>query len=305
MPLSSPIGVFGIHSITPYKLSDGTPYGTMRVLGQLTITNAIDLVSLMGGSSKDAWAVELGKRDVQVTATIREIPDFLWQILAGKAITVGSPDALAGVTTLTNLLGTSVKQAATGIASAGVLTGSETDVKYNAYVVKAVSATTVDVYGLTDVDFSQGPTLQDWVDDTMKLTATPLTITMGAAVNIPGVGLKLTGGSGTIALVVGDTAYFVARPENTINNLVAVGTKDERFVPFGLMCQAQRKSDGTIFNFNFYKVMAGGIPFNMKEQAFSEWELKITPVRSVPVISLGGNTAEGLYEFHRVVEIAA
>lgn len=304
MALSAPIGIFGIHSITPYNLSTGLPYGLLRVLGSITIGNEVDLVELMGGSSRDAWAVEVGKRDVKISVTAREYADFLWEIMAGKAVTTTAGEALGGVVPLVNVLGTSVFKATTGIATVLVLTGSEADIKYGGYIVKCVTATTVDVYALTDVDFAQGALL-DYANDALKITATPLTVAMGAAVNIPSFGLKLTGGSGTIGMTVGDTAYFAARPENTGYATVAVGTKDERFVPFGMLVQAQRKSDGTMFAFNFYKVQGAGMPANMKEQSWSEYEMSFMPIRSVPAFSLTGATSEGLYEYQRIAEIAA
>lgn len=300
--LSAPVGVFGIHSITPYNLLTGEFYGMARVLGQVNISNDIENVELKGGSSRDPWANELGMRTSEISVTMREYPQWIWELLAGKAVTSTAAEASGSVSTLTNVKGTSTKSATTGIASVGLKALQGADVKYGVYIVKVVTATTVDVYVGSDVDFAQGALL-DYTNDLLKITATPLTVTMGAAVDIPSFGLSLTGGSGTIGMTVGDTASFIARPINTGRSAVAVGTKDERFIGFGAIIYAQRKSDGAMFQFNFYKLIAGGLPANMAEMAWSEYEVKLKPVRAVPIISLTASTNEGLYEYENLVGV--
>lgn len=304
MSLAAPVGIFGIHSVTPYRLDTGMPFGMLRVLGQVNIANEVETIDLKGGSSRDPWASELGMRTSEVSVTFREYPSFLFELLAGIAATDSSAETGGGVTTLTNVYGSTAKSATIGIASVGVKVGSEIDVKYGVYVVKVVSATTVDVYCMSDVDFAQGASL-DFTNDALKITASALTIAMGAAVTIPSFGLELTGGSGTIGMTTGHTAVFVARPINTGRSTAAVGTKEERFAPFGAIIVAQRQSDGKMFKFNFYKLLAAGLPANMAEMAWSEFEVKLKPVRAVPIISLTGATAEGLYEYQTVKETAS
>lgn len=303
MSLSSPFGIFGIHSFTPYSLLDGMPFGPQaRVLGQLNVGNSIEEIPLNGGSSRDPWASELGARTSEISLSLREYPSWIWELFSGKAITATTAEAAGGVTTLLNVKGTSAKSATIGVASVSVKTASEADVKYGIYIVKVVSPTTVDVYAMTDVDFGQGAFL-DFANDAQKITATPLTITMGTAVAIPSFGLELTGGNGTIGMTVGDTAWFQARPINSGFSTVSVGTKDERFTSFGALVAAQRQSNGEMVLFNFYKLKGTGNPANMQEKAWSEYELTLRPVRGASIISLGTVGQEGLYDFQRLTAV--
>jgi len=294
--LSTPIGVFGVKSMTPYNLDTGLPFGMARVIGTINIASTVELIDLNGGSSLDPWASERGLRDSAVSLTLREYPHFLWELLAGSVSVATAAEALGAVKALSNVKGTTALSATIGIATATVKAASEADLKYAHYMVKVVTATTVDVFAMSDIDFAQG-TFHDFEDDALKITATPLTITMGAAVTIPDFGVELTGGSGTIAMVVDDTAHFQVRPGNNGSNLVQIGTKDERFINFGAIMHAERKSDNRMFMFNFYKLAAAGQPFNMAEKAWSEYETTLKPQKAIPVITAAATALEGLYEY--------
>ena len=60
MALSAPRAFFGIHSITPYSRSDGTFYGTLKVLENSSLSLSGETIDLVGGSSKFPWGSEDG-----------------------------------------------------------------------------------------------------------------------------------------------------------------------------------------------------------------------------------------------------
>ncbi len=287
MALSQPRNIFGVHSITPYNINTYEPYGEARVVGSFTMTGTQELIDLFGGSSFDAWAVEHGTRSSEASLLIKEYPNWLPQIIYGVTPTTGV-DASGNVTALTNIYGTSAQDASTGIASIGVKSGSETDLKFGTqYVVKVVTPTTVDVYATSDVDFTNG-TYKEFEDDLLKITATPLTIPSASTVEIPGFGLELTG-SAAPAMTADDTASFDVRPINSEYLEYTVGL-DERPFNFGLIVAAQRRSTGELIEINCFSVLAGGAPFNLTEKAWNESEIPLKLVR----------TPRGLYKYRSV-----
>lgn len=279
MSLSAPKSIFGIHSLTAYNPDTLETYGIAKVLGQASIASTGELTPLNGGSSPYPWRVERGLISTEISITLREYPTWLYEVFLGKAATVNAAESGGAIgAALVNSKGTSLKDSATGVASIGVKSGSEADVKTGLYVVKAVTATTVDVYAMSDVDFAQG-TDKVFEDDTLKITASALTITSGTAVTIPDFGLELTGGSGTIAMTAGDTAFFEARAVNAGSHEVVVGSSNETYKDVGLMLAAQKSGSKNIYYIDVYRALGAGAPINMTEQAFSEAELNVQAFR--------------------------
>jgi len=278
MPLSAPNSIFGIHSITAYNPDTLETYGIAKVVGQVSINLAGETTPLNGGSSPYAWRVERGLISTEISITLREKPVWEFEALMGKAATENAAEPSAGVATpLTNAGGTSVV-ASTGIATVGIKAGSETDVKTGLYVVVAASATTVNVYAMSDVDFAQG-TDKVFEDDSLKINASPLTIATGAAVTIPDFGVELTGGAGTIAMTTGDTAFFEVRAINTGSHDVVIGSTTESYVDFGLFMAAQKSGSKNITYIDAYRCTGAGSPINLVEQAFSESEISVMAFR--------------------------
>ena len=274
MGLSENRIVYGIHSICPYRRSDGLPYGILKVLGGGTLALSAEYEDLFGGSNKFAWASEAKTLTSEFTATVKSMPDFLFELFLGASVTTTAASATGTVGSLTNVKGSSVQDATTGIASVSAKAGSEADLKDGTYVVKAVSSTTVDVYCYTDISFNNG-TSTEYVDDALKITETPLTITTGVAVEIPDYGLELTGGSGTIGMTTDDTANFeVAAAHNGISDIV-FGASATTFPSHGQLCLAQKRSNGDIFEIEIYNAVGAGFPITLEETVFSIPELTI------------------------------
>jgi len=201
----------------------------------------------------------------------KELASFLFKLLLGKDPTEVLADP-GNAGPLANVLNASVLDAVTGIASVGVKAGSEDDLKFGKYIVKAVSPTTVDVFGQSSIDFLRGEDKQ-FVDDTLKITATPLTITMSAAVEVPGFGVELTGGSGTIGMTAGDTAEFEVNPPSLEQTDVLIGEFGACVPEFGAVVTAQKQGDGSMWLFDCFRVKALGFPFGLEEKAFNEAEI--------------------------------
>lgn len=292
MPLSNPRILFGAHSFAPFNISTGEPYGIAKVIGTMELAFTGELVELFGGSSKYAWSVQEGTAASDINLTLKEYPDFLFQLMLGKTVTSNSAEASGSVTTIANKSGTSVFSATTGIASVSLLAGASADVKFGNFVVKAVSATTVDVFVGSDVDFLRGSDAT-YQNDLLKVTASPLTIATGADVTIPNFGLKLTGGSGTIALVSGDTAYFSSRPVNTKSTDVTVGGAGEVSPEFGAIVVGEKIGSGEMVEFELFRCKATGLPFPFAEKAFLEPGLTIKAFQDV--------SRNGVFKFRHVV----
>jgi len=273
--LSAPRILYGIHSLTPYSRTDRLPFGIFKVIGSSSLALNAPIEQLWGGAQRFAWAAEAKFFTVDLTAKVKAYPGFLFAEFLGANVTDNVAENSGSVTTLTNYKGTSAKSATTGIASVSVLSGSEADVKFGKYVVKVVSATTVDVYLMSDVDALRGTDLP-YQSDLLKITATALTITASSDTNIPGTGLKLTGGSGTIGMTTGDTAYFSSRPINSTSSDIDVGASTTTLPAFGAVILAQKRNTNEMFEIEAFNCIASGFPIPMDEMKFSETQLKMT-----------------------------
>lgn len=275
MALTAPRVLYGIHSFSPYSRTDGLFYGIAKVLKSGSIALSAELNELMGGSQKYAWHVEEGGISAELALKFSQYDDFLYTLFLGATPTANAAETGGSVTTLTNKKGTSVKQATTGIASVLTLSGSESDIKFGKFVVKAVSATTVDVYFSSDEDIGRG-TNGSYQNDLLKITASPLTITASTPVTVTGFGVKLTGGSGTIGMTTGDTATFSSRPINTASMDVTIGgVADTLFPEFGAILMAQKLGNQEMFEIDAFRCKGAGMPHMFEENAFSEAEVKV------------------------------
>lgn len=278
MARSNPRAIFGVHSFTPYSRSTGLPYGDVRILEGSTLSMSAELIELMGGSSKYPWAIEDGPISLEISLKASQYEDFMFELFLGKAPTAVSTEASGNVSTLTNKYGTSVMNASTGIASVSALAGSEADLKFGKYVIKAASATTVDVYILSDVDISRGTngTIQN---DALKVSASAFTITMGANTTITSHGVKMVGGSGTIGMTTGDTATFEVRPIGTGGMTVDIGAIGDTFFPeFGSLILAQKNGAQEMVEVDVFRCKGAGMPIGFDMNAFSKYEIKIKPM---------------------------
>lgn len=232
-----------------------------------------ELIKLNGGSLKYPWAVEDGLISAELSLKLKEFPDFLFELFLGKPPTAAGVDSAGTVSTLTDKYGTSV-EGTIGIASVAVIpsTGAA-NLKFGKYVVKAASATTVNVYCSSDIDFATGT--DESYDDDSLLVAGPLTITQSANTDVASLGLRFAGGSGTIAMVTGDTATFEVKPPSTKSMDVVIGGASDVFPEFGALIYAKKRGNNEMFEIDAFRCKGVGLPLGLEENAFSEAEVKV------------------------------
>lgn len=265
---------YGIHSICPFKISDGMPYGILKVLGGGTMTLSSEFEELFGGSNKFAVAVEAKTISAEWTANVKTMPDFMFELFLGATVTTTAASATGTVGDLANVNGAAM--GITGIASVQAKSGSEGDLKDGIYIVKVVTATSVDVYALTDIEFKKlGAASLEYVNEGLKITATPLTVVASTAVEIPGLGVTLTGGTGTIAMVVGETLRFGVRSKHAGISTIDIGSSSTIFPEHRQLCLGQKRANGDTFEMELYKVVGSGMPIPFEENTFAIPELSM------------------------------
>lgn len=276
MALSAPRALFGIHSATPFSRTTGLPYGILKLIGGSTLSLVGETIDLFGGSSKFAWHSENGKQSSEMNWKVKSYEDFLIELFLGTAPTANAAETGGAIATaLTNFYGATVLQASTGIASVSVLAASEANLKNGRYVLKALSATTVGVYAMSDYDFDRGTDIT-FIDDNLKCISAAQTITSGGNTDIASLGLRIAGGSGTIGMTTGHTAYFDVRAINTKSSVVTVGNTSASYPEFGALCVAQKRGNGELCELEVFRVkQAGGLTFDFTEEKFSETDLKM------------------------------
>lgn len=275
MALSNPRIFFGVSSFTAYNRDSGLPYGTSLVLANSSFSLSGELVSLTGGSNRYNWAVEESNITAELSITFRQYEDWMMELFLGKAPTAGTPSATGTVGAIANKKGTSVVNASTGIASVAAISGSEADLKFTKYVVKAASATTVDIYAYSNTDFGRG-TDKVFENDELKITTSPITVPdSGATVDFTGYGIEITGGSGTVAFTAGDTAVFEVLPADEKSVSAVFGGSTDSFPEFGAVIMGQKRGNGggEMVEIDVYRCKAVGLPMNFAEKAFSEAEI--------------------------------
>jgi hypothetical protein len=272
--VTQPRNLFGIHSILFYRRSDRTPYGPpLKVLASGGVDLPADFEDLTGGSEKFVLASEPKTITPEMKVTTKDYADYLYQLFMGATVTKNAAEASGNVSALANYKGTSV-QGAVGIASIAALTGSEANLKFGRYVIKAISPTTVNILVSSDIDFRRGTDVS-YENDDLEVLAADVTITAATPVNVASLGLELTGGAGPIAMVVGDTAQFEVRPINAGSSVIDIGDVGTEFPEFGAIIYAQKRGSGEMFEIECYRCIGAGLPMNFEEKVFAQAELTI------------------------------
>ena len=274
MALTQPRTIFGIHSVTPYNRSTGEYYGILKVLQSSSLSLSGELINLNGGSNNYPWQVENGLITSEVSLSLNEYPDFLFNLALGKNPTSISAETTGNVSTLTNKYGTSVVSATTGVATVTATSSDESDLKFGKYLIKAASSTTIDVYASTDIDFARG-TDTAYINDLLKINSSPLTITASTGTALADYGLTFTGGSGTIGMTTGDTATFEVRPINTGATTLTVGSTTDTFPEFGMLIMAEKQGTGKIFEIDAWRCKLLGMPIGFTAKEFSNAEITV------------------------------
>lgn len=273
MSLSQPRIVFGIHSFTAINKSTAKPYGIAKVLANSSLTITSEKIDLYGGSLMAAWATENTNTTYEIALQFKQIEDWMFEVFLGAGVTA-SPQSTGSIKPLQNVQGNLV-QATTGVASVQVISGSEADLKYGRYAIVAKSATTVDIYGSTDIDFGRG-TKKDFLDDSLKIAENITVSDTGGETTIAGFGFKIVGGSGTVALTTADSAVFEVISGNSGSSEIIVGAQEAQLPEFEALIVAQRRATKEMFSVLCHKVQGAGLPLGFTEKDYAQPEVSAT-----------------------------
>jgi hypothetical protein len=270
MSLSNPVAVYGVHSVSPYRRTNGLFYGTLKVLDSSTISLNGEQNELRGGSNRHAWASEDGPITSEMNLKVGQMEDFMDELFLGKAPTVNTAEASGNVSTLTNKDGSSLV-AATGLLGT-ITVSTAANLKFGKYVIVATGSTGFDIYMSSDIDHTRG-TDTEFSTDTLKV-ASVAGVSTGAGSAVSALGITFTGGASATAFVTGDTATFEVRPINTGSSTVRIGGASDTFPEFGCIIMAQARSDGELFEIDAFRCKASGMPLGFEAFAWSKPELK-------------------------------
>lgn len=284
--------IFGIKHAIIYDRITFIPKGIFEVIGGANFTREIEKLLLEGGHNNSPYAVEAGTPSNEISMTLREYPNFAFEEFDNAIISGNETEGATGfVDSIANKKGTSVFDATTGIASIAAKTGSEDKIPFGRLIFVAVTTTTIDVYLDGDKVDGQIPILSD-----LPKIASGITIPgTGGTVDIANYGITITGGSGSIALVVDDTAYAKTRPENTKVDIIKV-KEDSAVEYFGLVLTLPKNSEKEQIIIRFPKIAVSGMSFNATSREFSEYEQVMTP--------LYDSDEDLLYEMQRIKTVA-
>ena len=261
---------FGLKAAIFYNLLTFVPVGIFKVLSSFEFAREIEKLPLTGGHHNGAHAVEAGEPVNTLTGTLKEFPNFAFTELDNASLTsIAGEDTSGFVDTIANKVGSSVFDATTGIASVAAIPGSENKLPLGTIIFKATSvADEVDVYLLGDTATGAIPIIGE-----LPLLAAGVVIPdTGGTIDIPDIGITITGGSGTIAFTEDDTAFFKTRPSNSITTEIVMGN-DSCLKNLGCILVYPKNSEGQQTIVDFHKVSVGGTPFSAATRDYAEFEM--------------------------------
>lgn len=278
--------LYGLKYAIPFNMTSMKPLGIFEVIGGVEISREIEQLLLEGGHKDGPFAVEAGQPSNGLTATLKEYPNFAYELFENAEIETVTSETLGFVGAPANSVGTSIFKADTGIAGISIITGEGAKIPAGQLVFEYVSATSVKIYLNGDVASGRVPILSE-----LPVIAEEVTVPgTDGTVDLAAYGLTITGGSGAIAFTDGDVGYVDVRPANTERTTIKVG-QNASVNYFGLLLVYPRNSEGEQVIVRFPKVAAIGMSFNGNSREFSEFEQAMTPLKS--------ETEDILYEIIR------
>lgn len=285
MAVGNPLVSFGVCQAVFSDLTDPSIKGSAKILGDINPDVVQELIDLRGGCAAYPWGSAPGEASGEISIMIKQydknILRFINSFIVGSQVEDADGEPDGSVTGLANVVGTSVFDATTGIASVAVDTATKTTLAYGDYIAKAVDATTFDLYVDTDISG-----LAPYVDDTLKINATPITLP-GTSATVIYQGIEFTGGSGSIALVADDQVKFSVRPVSNYLLQDFLGKEGASPQEFSLMIAAE-KIGNKIRTVRFPKCIAGG-GGNLK-MIYKDWSTIETTIKILqdPVLGYAG-----------------
>lgn len=272
MARSAPRAIFGVNGCTPYSRTTGLPLGELRIVKSSSLSLSGELVDLVGGASKYPWASEEGAITAEMTLSVGELPNFMFQLFLGNAPTENTAQASGSISALTDKNGGSIVDPTNGIASVFLLASSQANLKFGKYVVKALTASTFNLYLLSGIDAGRGTDVSILTDDMCVASALSFTASV-ASVPALGVSFALIG---TPAFTLGDTATFEVQPVNSASSNVRIGgLSNQSFPEFGALVYSQKRGNQEMLELDIFRCKAAGMPLPFEMGQFAGFEVKV------------------------------
>lgn len=274
MPLSQPLTGFGLHGATIIDRTTNEFAGMLKIISESNPDLGQETISLQGGSSPYPWDSAPGYATGELAITLKQY-DLQALKYFGGVNTVSANytedsdgEASGYASALENVVGTSVFNATTGLASVAITTLASA--RFGEYLIKATADDDFDVYLDNDLDGDI------FINDLLKITNSPLAIgDTSATVAIPNTGLTITGGSGTVNMTPGDIARFNIRPANDYFAEYKGGGSGTSLPEFGLKIYLEKQGD-KYRELYLPRVRSSGIKPSHSEKEFSTLESTLT-----------------------------
>lgn len=271
--LSDPRVLYGIDCIAVRSRADGLPIGILKVVSQAQLPLSAEPQKLYAGSNPYPWASEAGQVDTELSFKVKALPNFLFEIFLGASVTAASTDTAGTISTATNKKGTSVISNV-GLAAISIKSAVKANLKFGKYVIRAATATTLEIFMLSDIDANRGVPVK-YLNDSLKLDLPTITIVQATDTDIDALGIALEGGAGVIGMTVGDTAEFEVLPPSSESSIIIVGQQNAVMPEFAATLYSQKRATGEMFEVDVPRAQGSGMPLNMNEKAWSEADLNM------------------------------
>jgi len=245
------------------------------VLGDFTSEFTPEFAKLEGGSQLFPFATAVKSLSNSVKATVREYSADGTNLALGGTLTEYAADSAGDVLYEANVLNESVIDASTGIATVTIKAASKADAKEGWYLIKCTGAAAVDVYAMSAGAFSRG-TNESFEDIDGKITAAPLTITTGSAIEVTDFGIDLTGGSGSIGMTTGDTARFYVQAPHSGAWSTKFGQSAFDYPDVGAVITSSY-DDGRLNTLHLFNCKVAGAAINFSEKEYAGYDISIEP----------------------------
>jgi hypothetical protein len=259
--------IFGARAIALRDRLSGDISAFEVLDGSVNADFSAEFADLFGGAAKTPRAREITAITGSVEATLKQVNGDWMRATIGAQVSTTAASASGSIVDLENIVGTSVIDGTTGIATVDILVGD--DLKPGTYYITAESATEISVARDISGDGVQ------FLDDSYQVTGTDITIVVAAGSaftdidDVATFGIEFTGGSGAIALTMGDRAKFTVIPphagieESIIPNQINIPE-------FELIVYSEQKSDGGYSMLTLPRVQASGLPLVFNVGEFSD-----------------------------------
>jgi hypothetical protein len=264
-------GLFGFDSVIFCDITTKVPVAMLRILNSMEFgRNRGSMVPLKGGSFPGAVALESGDPENPLALEVREYPNVAFAAFENANITDNAAEVSGNFGALTNSKGVSVFDATTGIASVAENVVNKNNIPFGRLVYVGVGADTVDIYAPAKL-VGTG----NFSDKLAKVASAVIIPGTGGTVDVPDLGITITGGSGSIAFVVDDAAYQDVRGVNNGNSIIEVGNINESLTEYLMFAFFPKMANGSFLYTEFHRVaMTSGIPIMGTYREWSTYTLE-------------------------------